>query len=321
MKSTLGIILIIFALSNSHAREKHFFNEYFPMSEMILGEWELEKTIMAVGDSVHYELLPNSKKSITIDKKSIVVHRDSIKYSRRIWRINEAFDYGLSYSSGTKSGFLYLYHEEFKKKRKKRRAWASYIVEKCDFSHLILYQIEQSPLSESDYSNYVYYIYTRKQTNKFGIDDFAGTWYYFSDSLNLNLSKLGDEVVLKNEIDTSLASQFEYHHKINFQSNIFKNRLLYSSKTNQLKVKEPFSEVISGGPITDGVYIKHDNYSGWDSPFDGFWIDFQNQLIYLLHESISVYQFNFDFKNDLILTFDEEKTKSISLPKMPNSNK
>jgi hypothetical protein len=204
-----------------------------------------------------------------------------------------------------------LYDEEIKKKRKKQRPRASYVIEKCDYNHLILSHIKRSPLAENDFDNYVQFVYKRKQTNNFGIDDLAGSWHFFSDSLKLNLNKLGDVIVLKKDIDTSQASQFEYHHEIHFQFNILKNRLVFMSETNLLEVKNPASEFVSWGTVLDGVYLKYDNYSGLGQPIDNFWIDFNNQLIYLLHETISVYHFNFNEEGALILTLDMERTKNL----------
>lgn len=116
---------------------------------------------------------------------------------------------------------------------------------------------------------------------------------------------------MQREIDTAHASQFEYHHKIYFQSNIIKNQLSYSSTTSLIRAKTPDSEFISGGGIIDGVYLRNDNFSQWGFPTDSFWIDFKKQLIYLLHESISVYHFDFDEEGALILSFDESLTKSL----------
>lgn len=306
----VSILIFLLVSTTVFAQERHHFFDYFAVENMILGEWELEKTIMVNGDSVHYELLPTYKKSLRIDEKSITVFRDSVKF-KRYWKLTENFFYRLSYNVESKSCLVFLYDEEIKKKRKKQRAWAGYIVKSCDFNQLVLYQIEHSPLSESEFSNYVYYIYKRKQTNKFSFDDFAGAWHFFSDSLNLNFGKLGNDIVLQREIDTAHASQFEYHHKIYFQSNIIKNQLSYSSTTSLIRAKTPDSEFISGGGIIDGVYLRNDNFSQWGFPTDSFWIDFKKQLIYLLHESISVYHFDFDEEGALILSFDESLTKSL----------
>lgn len=309
MKVSLLIFLLV--STSIFAQERHHFFDYFVIENMILGEWELEKTIMVDRDSVHYELLPTSKKSLRIDEKSVTVYRDSTRFSRFYKRLNEIFFYRLTYSEETKSGILSLYHEELKKKRKLQRAWAGYIVKSCDFNQLVLYQIEHSPLSESEFSNYVYYIYKRKQINKFSFDGFTGTWHFFSDSLKLNIGKLGNDIVLQREIDPAHASQFEYHHKIHFQSNILKNQLSYSSNTSLIRAKTPASEFISGGGIIDGVYLRNDNFSQWGFPTDSFWIDLQNQFIYLLHESISVYHFDFDKEGALILSYDENRTKNL----------
>ena len=78
-----------------------------------------------------------------------------------------------------------------------------------------------------------------------------------------------------------------------------------------IREKTPASEFISGGRILDGVYLRNDNFSQWGFPADSFWIDLQNQLIYLLHESISVYHFDFDEEGALILRFDQNLTKSL----------
>ncbi len=43
-------------------------------------------------------------------------------------------------------------------------------------------------------------------------------------------------------------------------------------------------------------------------PYKDFWIDFKNQLIYLLHESVSVYHFDFDEESALILDMERKKT-------------
>jgi len=309
MKCSMLIFLLL--STTIFAQEKHNFHDYFSIYELILGDWELEKTIMVDRDSVHYELLPTSKKSICIDEKSLIVQRDSTGFRRYYRRFNEVFFYRLTYSDETNSGILSLHHEELRKKRKKQRTWASYIVKSCDFSHLVLYQIGHSPLSESDFSNYVYYIYKRKQTNKYGFHDFAGTWHYFSDSLKLNFEKTGNDIVLKREIDTAHARPFEYHHIIQFQSNILKSRLSYSSNTSLIRSKTPGSEFISGGGIIDGVYLRNDNFSQWGFPADSFWIDFKNQLIYLLQDTISVYHFDFDEEGALILTWDMERTKNL----------
>jgi len=305
MKSSILIFLLVSTII--FAQEKHHFHEYFSIHEMILGEWELEKTILSDRDSVHYELLPTSKKSLRIDEKSITVFRDSVKYKR----LTENFYYYLSCNVETKSCLVFLYDEEIKKKDKKQRPRASYVIEKCDCNHLMFSHIKTSPLAENDFDNYVQFVYKRKQTNKFGIDDLAGSWHFFSDSLKLNLNKLGDVIVLKKDIDTSQAGQFEYHHEIHFQSNILKNRLVFMSETNLLEVKNHASEFVSWGTVLDGVYLKYDNYSGLGQPKDNFWIDFKNQLIYFLYNTISVYHFDFDDEGALILTWDMERTKNL----------
>lgn len=174
----VSILIFLLVSTTVFAQERHHFFDYFAVENMILGEWELEKTIMVNGDSVHYELLPTYKKSLRIDEKSITVFRDSVKF-KRYWKLTENFFYRLSYNVESKSCLVFLYDEEIKKKRKKQRAWAGYIVKSCDFNQLVLYQIEHSPLSESEFSNYVYYIYKRKQTNKFSFDDFAGLFGIF----------------------------------------------------------------------------------------------------------------------------------------------
>lgn len=59
MKISILIFLLV-STSIFDQESLHFF-DYFSVEEMILGEWELEKTIMVDRDSVHYDLLPTSK--------------------------------------------------------------------------------------------------------------------------------------------------------------------------------------------------------------------------------------------------------------------
>ncbi len=301
-------MLIFLLLSTTiFAQEKHNFHDYFSIYELILGEWELEKTIIVDRDSVHYELLPTSKKSICIDEKSLIVQRDSTGFRRYYRRLNEVFFYRLTYSDETNSGILSLHHEELKKKRKKQRAWASYIVKSCDFSHLVLYQISHSPLSESDFSNYVYYIYKRKQTNKFGFGDFAGTWYYFGDkSLNLGEYKSNEPIRLSHTFDTLEISNLQMEGSLTFYFATMKNQITEEGQSN--RYKKHLSLVIREDgtfyTVIDGVYLKA-------KPYKDFWIDFKNQLIYLLHDTISVYHFDFDEQGALILTWDMERTKNL----------
>jgi hypothetical protein len=302
----VSILFFLLVSTTIFAQERHYFFNYFAIDELILGEWELEKTIMVDRDSVHYELLPTSKKSICIDEKSITVFRDSVKYWRH-WKLKESFYYNLSYSEETNSGILSLHHEELRKKRKKQRTWASYIVKSCDFNQLVLYQIEHSPLSESDFSNYVYYIYKRKQTNKFGFGDFAGTWYYFGDkSLNLGEYKSNEPIRLSHTFDTLEISNLQMEGSLTFYFATMKNQITEEGQSN--RYKKHLSLVIREDgtfyTVIDGVYLKA-------KPYKDFWIDFKNQLLYLLQDTISVYHFNFDEQGTLILTWDMERTKNL----------
>lgn len=303
-------ILIFFLVSATvFAQESHYFFNYFAVEEMILGEWELEKTIMVDRDSVHYELLPTSKKSLRIDEKSITVFRDSIKYWR-YWKLTESFYYNLSYSEETKSGFLSLYFGELKRKQKKRktqRAWASYYIEYCDFNRLIFNQFNLNPLAENDFDNYVQFVYKRKQSNKFGFDDFAGTWHYFGDkSLNLGEYKSNEPIRLSHTFDTLEISNLQMEGSLTFYFTTMKNQITEEGQSN--RYKKHLSLVIRKDgtfyTVLDGVYLKA-------KPYKDFWIDLQNQLIYLLHESISVYHFDFDEEGALILSYDESLTKNL----------
>lgn len=300
-------ILIFFLVSTSiFDQESHHFFDYFSVEEMILGEWELEKTIMVDRDSVHYELLPTYKKSLRIDEKSIIVFRDSLEY-RRYWKIKENFDYDLSYSEQTKSGFLSLYLGEQNKKQKKQRVWASYYIEYCDFNQLVFNQFNISPLAENDFDNYVQFVYKRKQNNKFNFDDFAGTWYYFGDStLNLCAYESKETIRLSQTFDTLKISNFQMEGSLTFSFGTLKNHVRETGQSN--RYRNHFSLFIredgTFNTVIDGVYLK-------SLPYKNIWIDFKNQLIYLLHESISVYHFDFDEKGALILRFDENRTKNL----------
>jgi hypothetical protein len=305
----MKILILVFLLVSStiFAQEKHNFHDYFSIYELILGDWELEKTIMVDRDSVHYELLSTSKKSICIDEKSLIVQRDSTGFRRYYRRFNEVFFYRLTYSDETNSGILSLHHEKLRKKRKKQRTWASYIVKSCDFNQLVLYQIEHSPLSESDFSNYVYYIYKRKQTNQYTFSDFAGTWYYFGDkSLNLGEHNSNDAIRLSQKFDTLEINNFQMEGSLTFYFGTLKNLITEEGQSN--RYKKHLSLVIREDgtfyTVIDGVYLKA-------KPYKDFWIDFKNQLIYLLQDTISVYHFNFDNEGALILTWDMERTKNL----------
>lgn len=305
----VSILIFLLVSATVFAQERHHFFDYFAVEEMILGEWELEKTIMVDRDSVHYELLTTSKKSLRIDEKSVTVFRDSVKF-KRYWKLTENFFYRLSYNVESKSCLVFLYDEEIKKKRKKQRSWASYVIEKCDFNQLVLYQIEHSPLSESEFSNYVYYIYKRKQTNKFRFDDFAGTWHLFCEK-GFTFESNHEIIKLNREIDTMAISKLGYQTEWLFNFQGLRNCVLTRTNVNPFEIKTPnkhwvFSDA-GNYEIIDAVYIAQNKE--WNKL--NFWIDFKNQLIYLLHESISVYHFDFDEEGALILSFDESLTKSL----------
>lgn len=305
----VSILIFLLVSATVFAQERHHIFDYFAVENMILGEWELEKTIMVNGDSVHYELLPTYKKSLRIDEKSITVFRDSVKF-RRYWRLTENFYYDLSYSEQTKRGFLSLYLGELKKKQKKRktqRAWASYHIEYCDFNQLIFNQFNLNPLAENDFDNYVQFVYKRKQTNKFGFDDFAGTWYYFGDKpLNLGENQSNEPIRLSQTFDTLKISNFQMEGSLTFYFGTLNNHVIETGQSN--RYRNHFSLVIREDgtfyTVIDGVYLRF-------LPHKNFWIDFKNQLIYLLHESISVYHFDFDEEGALILSYDENRTKNL----------
>lgn len=300
--------LLLFALvfgSISIAQQEHHFHDYFSIHEMILGEWELEKTIIIDGDSVYCELLPTSKKSLRIDEKSVAIIRDSIKHLKTV-QFSE-FYYDLTYSEETTRGQLSLYFEELKKKRKMQRAWVNYYIKYCDFNHLILNQFNISPLAEKNYDNYTYLVYKRKQVNKFGFDDFAGTWHFFGDnSLNLGEHTSNEPIRLTKTFDTLKISSFRMEGSLTFYFGTLKNHIIETGQSN--RYRNHFSLVIREDgtfyTVIDGVYLRF-------HPHKNFWIDFKNQLIYLLHESISVYHFDFDDEGALILTWDMERTKNL----------
>lgn len=304
----MKVSLIIFLLASAtvFAQERNHFFDYFAIENMILGEWELEKTILVDGDSVHYELLPTYKKSLRIDEKSITVFRDSVKL-KRYWKLTENFFYRLSYNVESKSCLVYLYNEEIKKKRKKQHPWSSYVIEKCDFNHLILSHINRSPFSENDFNNYVQFVYKRKQTNTFSFNDFTGTWYYFGNkSLNLGENQSNEPIRLSKTIDTLKISHFQMEGSLTFNFATMKNQITEEGQSN--RYKKHFSIVIREDgtfyTLVDGVYLKA-------KPYKDVWFDFKNQLIYLFHESVSVYHFDFEEDCVLILTYDENRTKSL----------
>lgn len=162
-------------------------------------------------------------------------------------------------------------------------------------------------MAENDFDNYVQFVYKRKQNNKFNFDDFAGTWYYFGDStLNLCAYESKETIRLSQTFDTLKISNFQMEGSLTFSFGTLKNHVRETGQSN--RYRNHFSLFIredgTFNTVIDGVYLK-------SLPYKNIWIDFKNQLIYLLHESISVYHFDFDEEGALILRFDENRTKNL----------
>jgi hypothetical protein len=298
--------MLIFLLFSTtiFAQERHYFFNYFSLEELILGEWELEKTIIEKPEMMRFGEIPKYYKFLSIQNNQIT-SVDCVEKRNRKGKTVHTHFYEIVSLENWRSKGLKLYKKK-DKKSKKYRYNEILKIDKCDFNQLVISKIEKDN-SKFGYSSYVQFVYKRKQTNKYTFSDFAGTWYYFGDkSLNLGEHNSNEPIRLSQKFDTLEINNFQMEGSLIFYFGTLKNQITEEGQTNRYRKHISLFIREDGTFYTaqTGVYLKA-------NPYINFWIDFKNQLLYLLHDTISVYHFNFDDEGALILTWDMERTKNL----------
>ena len=301
------ILFILFGANLVVAQEKHKFLEYFSLDELIKGEWELEKFVVSKMHESHVEYcdLPAQYRRLIFTESHFEVEHSPQKNENAFKKIGSRLFYEL-WSFGDELDYYLAIFSTGKKGKKSKSSYNGYFIKHIDFQRLILYERSNShPFERYAFDYRIYSVFKRKDKYKYSESDFAGTWYSFNDTtLDFN-SNIILPIRLTKSVDTLNVSKYEWFSEMKFTFGVFQNQIEYFNQTNSLKNKiERYTN--PDGTISfvqDAVYLKE--------PKSNFWIDFKNQLIYLLQETISVYHFDFDEQGALILTWDMERTKNL----------
>jgi hypothetical protein len=302
------LIIFIFSCSNLVvAQERQKFLEYFPLDELIKGEWELEKFVVSKMHESNFEYcdLPAQYRRLIFTESHFEVKYNPQNNENALKKIGSGLFYEL-WSFGNELDYYLAIYSTGKKGKKNKSSYNGYFIKQCGFQRLILYERSNShPFERYAFDYRIYSVFKRKEKYKYSESDFAGTWYSFNDStLDFNANIILP-IRLTKSVDTLNVRKYDWFSEMKFNFGVFENQIEYFNQTNSLKKKIERYTNLDGtiSFVQDAVYLKEPKFN--------FWIDFKNQLIYLLHDTISVYHFNFDDEGALILTWDMERTKNL----------
>lgn len=251
----------------------------FKLDSLIMGEWGL----------IEVEIIPDTLKSqngiktgksreqkLRITKDSIHVDKEYFLYQR----IEEQrhFSYKLQFDSIIKTNNLFLYEGE----KKKQKEVNSFEIIECNFEKLVLKEYNRLTKNIKSASFYTIYTYKKKNNTTFSSDLLKGKWFSCTDFSFLSPKDL-------------ITYEF---------TRIDSTENCWESTSIEFKTRH----------FSNGFSIMNKSwYEGVFSPFINYLFDFENKLLYVLLNSLTL-AYSVDLINDkLLLKLNREVTEKMNL--------